>query len=257
MGNFTDEANWAARLRLEMVEKYLWWQGQVRRVDLTSRFQISSAQSSSDLQRYFEINPAAATYNTRSKRYEASPEMVCVMHVPRLEDLLTMFNGAVADDSPPHSAWPRRLAPLAAQRRLVLALLAGHLVRVKITVGPGISIEREVIPAGLARWEGRWFLRSWCPAGSEWINLPVDRLLESGWPRDPLMRIPADADWRQFDGLKLRLRRDLEAVDEMHCQMDYDLSADNEMEITHRRALRAEVLGSLPAGFQVVPEKPQ
>lgn len=254
VGNFTDEQNWAARIRLELVEKFLWWQGQVRRADLTSRFQISSAQASSDLQRYFELNPFAASYNTRKKLYEASSEMVCVLHVPRIEDPLAMFLGAAAEDASPHSAWPRRMAPQSAQRRLVLALLASHLVRVKITVGPEISIEREVIPGGLARWEGRWFLRAWCPAGSEWVNLPVDRILDSGWPREPLMRIPADEAWGQFEVLKLRLRRDLNMAEEMHYQLDFDLSGTQEMSVTHRRALRAEVLAHLPPGFQVAPE---
>lgn len=238
MGNYTDETTWAARLRLEFVEKLLWWQGWLQRADLTGRFGISTAQASSDLVRYMEINPAAAVYNTRKKRYEASPEMGCILHVPGLGDPLDLIPG----EAPAATGWPRNQAPDHVQRRLVLALLAGQLVRVT-TPDPG---DLDVIPGGLDRWEGRWFLRAWLPVGGAWINLPVDRITSAAWPEKTTAVPGEDPDWVTMDELVLRL---VEPVD----GMDYAVSEGGEMRVEHRRALRAEVLSRIPAGFHLVP----
>ena len=254
MGNFTDETNWAARVRLTVIEKHLWWQGWLRRADVTGRFGVSQAQSSSDLQRYFELNPTAATYNTRSKRYESAPEMGCVLHSPKLDDPLGMFLGGGADDTP-QPGWPRRTAPEYAQRSLVQALLGGHLLRVKITVVPDLAVEREVIPGGLDRWEGQWYSRVWHPAGGEWISLPLVGIEDAGRPQGTSITLPADPDWARMEVLKLRVRDGLEPAESWRLRMDYALSFGREMRVTHRQALRAEVLARLPAGFEVVPRK--
>ena len=238
MGNYTDESNWAARLRLEAIEKLLWWQGWLQRADLINLFGISPAQASSDLVKYLDLNPAAAIYTTRRRRYEATPEMECILHAPRLEEQLAMIPG----DAPPATGWPRNQAPAHVQRRLMLALLAGQ----SVMVTHGTPGDLEMIPGGLDQWEGRWFVRAWLPAARQWLTFPIDEMTSAAWPEKTQIVPPADPDWVTLDELVLRLEAPAFG-------MDYDVSAAGEMRVTHRRALRSEIEARLPAGFDLVP----
>ena len=96
MGNKTNDRNWAAMERLRFIETCAWWKGVVQRQDLAGLFGVSMAQASSDLQRYLELNPGAFVYNLRQKRYEATPEMKCVLTSPRLDEAVTRFLGGDA-----------------------------------------------------------------------------------------------------------------------------------------------------------------
>src|SRR5688572_26936497 len=91
MANRTNEENWPARERLRAVEMMLWWRGWAGRSDLVEHFGISPAQASSDFQKYLELNGKHVSYQTSRKRYEASAEFECRLHVPDLEEAVRVF----------------------------------------------------------------------------------------------------------------------------------------------------------------------
>ena len=94
MPNPTNDDNWAARERLRVIERAIWWRGWVGRRDLTELFGISAAQASGDLQKYLELNPGAMTYHTSRKRYEAVPGSNWVISEPNFEEGLAVFLGS-------------------------------------------------------------------------------------------------------------------------------------------------------------------
>lgn len=56
--------------RQSMLDELLISPGHFNRADLTETFGISKQQASHDIQAWLKANPAAATYNVHTKRYE-------------------------------------------------------------------------------------------------------------------------------------------------------------------------------------------
>ncbi len=257
MANQTNEENWAARERLRVVEMLLWWRGWVGRGDLLQRFGISAAQASSDFQKYLEMNGGEISYHTSRKRYEASPRFGCVLHVPTLEEAVTVLLGggalplhplAGADGSSEKVAiltLPRRNAEPEIVRRVVMALLAEQRLRVIYhSVNSNTADWRFLRPAALA-WDGRrWHVRAWCEKNSAWRDFVLGRMSEADWPDAADGELPIDEDWLTWESVKLRINPELGAEARAALRMDYGLEGEI-MELRVRRALVAYLQAEL------------
>lgn len=68
-----DEIRWAARKRLELIEKELYWSGRVNRQTLMEKTGISKAQASADLAQYKKLADDNLAYNLTEKTYQVTP----------------------------------------------------------------------------------------------------------------------------------------------------------------------------------------
>ena len=248
MGNSTNDRNWAAMERLRFIESCAWWKGVVQRQDLTGVFGVSMAQASSDLQRYLELNPGAFVYNLRKKRYEAMPEMRCLLTVPVLDDAVSRFL-----DGEVRGGWcvaagtgegrvavlemPVRRAVAAVERRVFLAIVNGLRVKVRYaSVNSGKDEWRWIRPHALGHNGARWHVRAWCEINGDFRDFTLSRIAEVAWSREAAELPAKDKDWETFTTLKVTANPKLTAEQRKAVERDYAM-AGGVLRIKVRKAM--------------------
>ncbi len=227
---------WAARQRMRFIETCAWWKGIVNRNDVVDYFGISMAQASSDMQAYLELNPDCVVYNLRLKRYETTPAMKWMFGRPNLAEAVTLFLGGeynalcagVAGD-PQAEATAVFLPPNGkvdehVERRAFLAIMNGYRIRMRY-ICPEFGHEewRRIRPHAIAFNGHNWHLRAWCERSDDYLDFPLNRILEIEWARE-LMGLPRpDAEWDAWVTLKVRPRRDLDALRKRAAELDYGI----------------------------------
>lgn len=259
MGNTSNRDQWAGRERLAFIERVAWWRGVVNRGDLRGVFGISAAQASADLQGYQEQNPTALAYNVRSKRYEARPEMVCVMHSPRLEEAVGMFLGtpvplpqvgARADGRVATFAPPVRQAGEVVERKVFLALDQGKRLQVTYwSVNSGGAKRREIAPHGLGHDGYRWHVRAWCFENWEFRDFVLSRIENAEWPGEPFTPPARDEAWERVVTVVLRANSELGEPQRRTIERDYGMKA-GKLEVTMREAMRDYCLAHLRVAME-------
>lgn len=254
MGNSSTKDQWAGRERLAFVERTAWWRGVVNRGDLREVFGISAAQASADLQGYQELNPTALAYNVRSKRYEARPEMVCVMHLPRLEDAAGMFLGtpvplpqvaARLDARVALFEPPVRQADAAVERRIFLALDQGKRLAIKYwSVNSGGGKQREIAPHALGHDGYRWHVRAWCFVNGEFRDFVLSRVEKAEWPGESFTAPAKDEAWENEVTVVLRANSELDEERRNTIERDYGMKS-GKLEMRMREAMKEYCLAHL------------
>lgn len=236
MGNTSNRDQWAGRERLLFIERLAWWKGVVNRGDVRDVFGISAAQASADLQGYQEINPTALAYNVRAKRYEAGAEMACVMHVPRLEEAVSLFLGvgisvfgltgrmqsaATVDFFEPLA----RRAESAVERRVFLAVEGRRRLRVKYwSVNSSRGSMREIAPHAFGHDGYRWHVRAWCFENGGFRDFVLSRIERADWPGEMFEPPVEDGGWECYETLTLRPNSDLDEDQKETIIRDYGMT---------------------------------
>ena len=252
MGNETNMENWAARERLKLIERAVWWRGWIGRPDLVEIFGISAAQASSDLQKYQELNPGALVYQMSRKRYEGAETMRCLLQEPRLEEAMAAFlgervaveaqgevpgAGRVATVSP-----PRRKVDAHVERRIFLAVATGQKLEVNYhSVRSGGGETRVIVPRAFGHDGLRWHVRAWCGRNQCWLDFVLGRMASAGWPEAVTEELPADADWETFEELEYRVNPGLAEGQRQALEMDYGVDGKGILRIRCRKAMRQYV----------------
>ena len=254
MGNSSTKDQWAGRERLAFIERASWWRGVVNRGDLREVFGISAAQASADLQGYQELNPTALAYNVRSKRYEARPEMTCMMHSPRLEEAVGMFLGtpvplpqvaATSDARVDVFQPPVRKADAAVERRIFLALDQGKRLPVTYwSVNSGGAKRREIAPHGLGHDGYRWHVRAWCFENGDFRDFVLSRIEKAEWPGESFAAPAKDEAWDSVVAIRVRANSELDEDRRKTIERDYGMKG-GELELQVREAMREYVLAHL------------
>jgi hypothetical protein len=261
MGNETSLENWASRERLRMVEVFLWWRGWVGRGDLGEVFGISSAQASSDLQRYQELNPGAMGYQTSRKRYESSARMKCVLHEPRLPEGLSLLEEGVGGMVPQSQrlidgkagsgrvavvSLPKRGSQAAVERRLLLAAMGRRPVKVTyLSLSEGEVKPRVIVPHAFG-WDGRrWHTRAWDQGHEDWRDYVLGRFDKASWPQEEAVEdLPKDEDWERLETIHLQVNPKLSEKAKAGIRLDYGLK-DDVLKLKVRTAMKPYLLAEL------------
>lgn len=254
MGNETNLENWAARERLRLIERAVWWRGWIGRGDLTAMFGISAAQASGDLQAYQKTNPGALIYQMSRKRYEGAEGMRCVLHEPRLEEAMAAFLGegpAVGAFAVPSAGAGERVAGVAAPRRAVkpdveravfLAVCGGLGLRARYhSVSRGEARWRELAPRAFGHDGLRWHARAWCAERRGWRDFVLGRISAVKWPEPVAAEPPRDEEWETFETLRYRVNPALAEAQRAALAMDYGVGRDRVLKVRCRRAMRQYV----------------
>lgn len=220
MGNTSNRDQWAVRERQLFIERLAWWKGVVNRGDVRDVFGISAAQASADLQGYQEANPTALAYNVRAKRYESGEKMACVLHVPRLEEAVSLFLGVGVpgvglagrmQSAATVAATVDFFRPLVreavaeVERRVFLALDQKRRLRVRYwSVNSSRGSWREIAPHALGHDGYRWHVRAWCFENEGFRDFVLSRIEEAEWPGDVFTSSVVDEDWERMEEVVLQ-----------------------------------------------------
>jgi hypothetical protein len=260
MSNSSNPELWAAQERLRFIERSLYWRASVRRRDLGEGFGISLAQASADLQRYFELNPSAAHYDTSAKHYRGDQGMRCVLHAPRLEEAMAYFlDGGTAAWPPPVPAretagspalsrisLPIREAAPDTQRAVFLAVLGSLRLRIHYASlsGRRPARWRWIAPHAFGHDGYRWHARAWCEENGDFRDFVLGRIHQADWPTQPANPTPPDEDWDTFVDLAVRPNKALTPDQRRAIEADFGM-ADGRLVLKVRRAMRDYLLDHL------------
>lgn len=207
---------WGVKKRLEFIEARLFWKGVINRKDLTTFFQISIPQASSDLQIYQEQAPRNIKYDKSNKCYYATdkffPKFLGSDPAALLDQLRFSQNIQQDDSQSQIVGIPECYVVPTPERNLDFNILKQ--VSQAINQEKDIEIEYQSMtrPEASCRWisphafafDGfRWHVRALCQERRQYIDFVLGRILTIKGNKKRDIGIPEDIEWNTYVVLKV------------------------------------------------------
>jgi hypothetical protein len=242
---------WGIEQRLEFIEFRLFWDGELKRGDITERFGVSTPQASADVATYREKAPANIVYDGSRKRFLATPKFrprflkpnadrylaqlgAIADHVISLDD--TWIGAAVATEVMP---LPRRKVDAGILKAILMAVRANRSIDIE-----HMSMNRErpermwrrITPHAFAHDGLRWHVRAFCHIDEYFKDFVLSRCLGVGKHGEPGAEPNTDKNWFSFLDVVLEPNPELSERDRRTIAHDYDME-DGRVTVPVRRAL--------------------
>lgn len=269
----TEKRPWGAKMRLEFIERKLYWEERLNRSDLMQVFNISAQQASGDLADYQNLAPSNIEYDKNAKHYRATKEFEPKIIRPDsqlyLAQLLSQGSQGLDCDgismrpdvdqvlSPKRTIEPKRL------RILVRAILRRKAVNFLYqSFSRPQPVRRKVAPHALAFDGLRWHTRAYCYIDNCFKDFAISRIFEIDEQCIPSdIDHQKDAAWTDFTILRIEPHPELSDGIREAVQLDYGMQ-DGCLEFRTRIALTKYVVrhlrldlhkfGASPAEQQIV-----
>jgi hypothetical protein len=236
-----DAPRFAQETRLKYLDSLLFWEGRVNRSDLIEKFQISPAQAALDLKSYLEsAAPRSVTYDTRAKRYEATPKFKPVYGLPSPEEWLTRESHIASDeiDALPMLGRHTDVIMLSRIYRAIRDRKALEIGYQSMTdIDPKI---RWIAPHALASDGLRWHARAYCFLHEDYRDFVLTRMAvpanAKSLQQRPAGELPIDQEWTNMVELTLTPVAALGAAQAAAIRREYGFK-DEVLTIRIRQAL--------------------
>ncbi len=240
-----------------MTTNPVYWQGWVKRKSLQEIFGVSLAQSSSDLQKYQELNPGAMVYDLSRKRYEAADGMVCVLHAPQFENALWSFLPAgsmgllpsmeqMGSDAVALVRLPNRTGKPEVQRMVLQAFLNSKKMRLKYySVDSGKAKLREIVPSGFGNDGYRWHVRAWCCENEDYRDFVLGRISLVKEMSEIGSELSGDDEWAAMEVVRFRPNSKLSDNARRAIELDYGIRRNGVLKVEVRSAMKYYLLAHM------------
>jgi hypothetical protein len=227
---------WSQRQRYAFLENRLYWEGEVTRTDMMSRFGISAPQSSDDISKYLDLAPGNLEFDRVRKAFVASSHFRPHVTAPDARQYLTQLL-LLADDAidpseswlghkPAHAVMPRvrRRLDNETLRPVVAAIRHRRAIEIRYqSMTSPEPIQRWIAPHAIVYDGARWHARSWCFNRSKFNDFVLARILSIGDSRfsgiDPMI----DREWQEIFTMRLAPHPDLSDSQRQAIEMDYGM----------------------------------
>lgn len=227
---------WSQRQRYAFIENRLYWEEELTRNDLMSRFGISAPQASDDIAKYLELAPGNLEYDRVKKAFVATPRFVPKVTVPDARQYLTQLL-LLADDAidsseswlghmPTHAVMPRvrRRLDKGTLRPVVSAIRKRRSIEIRYqSMSRPEPILRWIAPHALVYDGARWHARSWCFNRSTFTDFVLARILSIGNHRPSTIDPAVDREWQEVFTMRLAPHPDLSDSQRQAIEMDYGM----------------------------------
>jgi len=228
--------SWSQRQRYAFIENRLYWEGEVTRNDLMSRFGISAPQASDDVAKYLELAPGNLEHDRVKKAFVATPRFKPKVTVPDarhyLTQLLLLADDAIDSDEswlghvPMHAVMPRvrRRLDNETLRPVVSAIRQRRAIEIRYqSMSTPEPILRWIAPHALVYDGARWHARSWCFNRSRFTDFVLARILSVGDHRSSSIDAAIDREWQEIFTMRLSPHPDLSDSQRQAIEMDYGM----------------------------------
>ncbi len=238
MDNEEGRLRWGTEQRLEFIEFRTFWEGGVRRADITDRFGVSVPQASNDLTLYQKLAPQNLRYDSSEKRYVPTPEFAPRFMEPNADRYLVQLKTIAdriikLDDTwivrPPQvDAMPvpaRRIEP-AILKRFIATIRAETSVEIQYqSMNPTRpeAIWRRVTPHAFAHDGLRWHVRAYCHLESKFKDFILSRCRDLRAEEVSDAKRDQDRQWTSFFDVILTPNPDLTESQRHTIALDYDM----------------------------------
>lgn len=227
---------WSQRQRYAFLENRLYWEGEVSRADLMSRFNISAPQASDDIAKYLELAPGNLEPDRVKKAFVATPRFKPHVTVPDARQYLTQLL-LLADDAidpseswlghkPAHAVMPRvrRRLDNETLRPVVAAIRQRRAIEIRYqSMSAPEPIQRWIAPHAIVYDGARWHARSWCFNRSKFNDFVLARILSVGDNRSSGIDPVIDREWQEIFIMRLAPHPDLSDYQRQAIEMDYGM----------------------------------
>lgn len=242
---------WGIEQRLEFIEFRLYWEGTLKRGDITDHFGVSVAQASSDLAAYRELAPENLEYDASLKRFVAAEQFHPRMFQPNADRYLVQLK-AVCDsvisiddtnigEPPAIDSMPiphRRVDPVIL-RRILKTMRRTQGLKLhyhSMNASRPLPLWREITPHAFAFDGLRWHVRAYCHLELRFKDFILSRFLDLGPEIPPAADAMNDRQWVSFFDVSLVPNPKLSQSQQQTVALDYNMK-DGELRIPVRRAL--------------------
>jgi hypothetical protein len=242
---------WGTDQRLEFIEFRLFWDGTLKRADITDRFGVSVAQASSDLALYKELAPDNLEYDLSLKRFVAAEDFKPRLFEPSADRYLVQLK-AISDNvisiddtnlgAPPaidSMPIPHRRVDTRILRRVLQIIRRERGLKVlyhSMNAQRPLPQWRDITPHAFAFDGLRWHLRAYCHLESRFKDFILSRFLDLGPEVAAAAQANDDTQWSSFFEVLLIPNPKLSKSQQDTVARDYDMT-DGKVRIPVRRAL--------------------
>jgi hypothetical protein len=230
---------WGTEQRLEFIEFRCFWEGGIRRGDITDTFGVSVPQASNDLSLYQKMEPENLRYDTREKRYVPTASFKPRFLNPSANRYLAQLK-SVADDvigieetwishAPPADSLPipfRSIKPsvLKAMVGLIRSRQSAEIYYQSMSSHRTGSIWRRITPHAFGSDGLRWHVRAFCHLDGNYKDFILSRC-EDIRNEGPAGGLDIDdKDWNNFFEVILCPNPDLSEPQRRTVALDYAMS---------------------------------
>jgi hypothetical protein len=246
-----EKIRWGVEQRLEYIEFRLFWDGELKRGDITGRFGVSTPQASADLATYRERAPGNVDYDGSRKRFVATPKFRPHFLKPNADRYLAQLE-AIADrviavDETWIGAAPSAEAMPIPRRKVDATILKGLLAAIRAC--RSIDIEhrsmnpardetmwRRITPHAFGHDGLRWHVRAFCHIDKIFKDFVLSRCLAVGQLHDAGAAPARDELWFSFLDVVLEPNPALNERDRRTIAHEYGMP-DGRVTVPVRRAL--------------------
>ncbi|PSH54720.1 transcriptional regulator [Phyllobacterium endophyticum] len=242
---------WGTEQRLEFIEFRAFWEGGIRRGDITDRFGVSVPQASNDLALYQKLEPNNLRYDASEKRYVPTVEFTPRFMKPNADRYLIQLK-AIADHvigldetwitiAPQVDAMPvptRRIDPVML-KRFIAVIRSKKSVEVYYQSMSGKRPEalwRRITPHAFGHDGLRWHVRAYCHLDNKFKDFILSRCRDLRNEDITEADANADRNWTSFFDVVLGPNPALTPSQRDTVSSDYDMR-DGEVIIPVRYAL--------------------
>jgi WYL domain len=229
---------WGAEQRLEFIEFQAFWEGGVRRGDITSRFGVSVPQASNDLTLYQKLAPQNLRYDSSEKRYVPTLEFAPRFLKPNAERYLVQLQAianrviTLADtwiaNAPDAGVMPvpyRRIDPTIF-KRFVEVIRASRSIEIhyqSMNVKRPDAIWRRITPHAFGTDGLRWHVRGFCHLENKFKDFILSRCRELRAEGDAGASASDDRKWLTDFDVHLIPNPELSESQQETIAMDYNM----------------------------------
>lgn len=238
MDNEDGKLRWGTEQRLEFIEFQAFWEGGVRRGDITTRFGVSVPQASNDLTLYQKLAPQNLRYDSSEKRYVPSSDFAPRFLKPNAERYLVQLQ-AIANrvinlsdtwiaHAPNVGVMPvpgRRIDP-AIFKRFIDVIRASRSVEIhyqSMNKQRPEAIWRRITPHAFGNDGLRWHVRAFCHLENKFKDFILSRCRELRADGDAGAPASDDRKWLTHFNVHLIPNPELSESQRETIAMDYDM----------------------------------
>ena len=251
MKTAAEKIRWGTERRLEFIEFRLYWEGGVRRGDITEKFGVSTPQASADLGLYQQLAPNNLVYDSSEKRYVSTEHFQPLFLDLRADVYLAHLHDASGDRIRLLDSWmgdvpsaalmpvPSRRVKSDVLRALTKAIQETRAIEVSYQSMNNANLDkawRWLSPHSLVNDGARWHVRAFCHnrhAFRDFLLSRCDATRELGKAEGSIAN---DAAWNEMFEVQLRPNPKLNDAQKRGVIEDYEM-VNGKLSISIRKAL--------------------
>ena len=242
MKSAVDKIRWGTERRLEFIEFRLYWEGGVRRGDITEKFGVSTPQASADLGLYQKLAAGNLVYDSSEKRYVSTEDFKPIFLDLKADSYLAHLHDASGDRVRLTDSWmgevpstalmpvPNRRVKSDVLRALIRAIREKRSIESLYQSMNKENLDkawRWVSPHSLVNDGARWHVRAFCHNRRDFRDFLLSRCDATKSFGEAESDIDNDVAWNELFEVQLHPNPSLNEVQRRGVMEDYEMENGN------------------------------